>query len=164
MPSFVYEYAGQPHTVSLERGADDTYAVVIDGRALAVRARPLPDGGWLMELDGVQVRVWAAAQGQERHVFAAGRHVRLTRRAPGRRRAAAGGDSALTAPMPGVVRAVLVEAGQPVQRGQTLLVLEAMKMEIRITAPMDGVVTALPVLPGTVVERGQALAEVQPKA
>jgi biotin carboxyl carrier protein len=62
--------------------------------------------------------------------------------------------------MPGQVRAVNVSAGDAVEKGQTLLVLEAMKMEIRIQAPMDGVVGRLVVGEGDTVEREELLVEV----
>ena len=66
----------------------------------------------------------------------------------------------LLAPMPGQVRAVNVSVGDAVKKGDTLLVLEAMKMEIRIQAPMDGVVGRLAVIEGQAVEREELLAEV----
>ncbi|WP_035848048.1 biotin/lipoyl-containing protein, partial [Cupriavidus neocaledonicus] len=49
----------------------------------------------------------------------------------------------LTAPMPGKVIAVMVEAGSTVARGTPLLVMEAMKMEHTISAPADGVVSEI---------------------
>ena len=52
------------------------------------------------------------------------------------------GAADFTTPMPGIVVRLLVEPGQPVERGQPLLILEAMKMEHRICAPADGKVTA----------------------
>ncbi|MBX3063480.1 MAG: biotin/lipoyl-binding protein [Anaerolineae bacterium] len=79
-----------------------------------------------------------------------------------RRRAAANADSVLTASMPGQVIKVLVEAGEAVKRGQTLIVLEAMKMEIRIASPQDGNVKQVLCEVGVVVERGQTLIELQP--
>jgi acetyl-CoA/propionyl-CoA carboxylase biotin carboxyl carrier protein len=80
----------------------------------------------------------------------------------GQRRGGAGGHSSgrLTAPMPGQVRTVNVTVGEAVTKGQTLLVLEAMKMEIRIQAPSDGVVERLAVEQGETVEREQVLAEI----
>jgi len=66
----------------------------------------------------------------------------------------------LIAPMPGQVRAVNVAEGESVEKGQTLLVLEAMKMEIRIQAPMEGVVARLAVVEGQTVEREELLVEV----
>ena len=67
----------------------------------------------------------------------------------------------LTAPMPGQIRAVSVREGDAVTKGQTLLVLEAMKMEIRIQAPMDGRVKSLAVKVGQTVEREQTLVVVE---
>jgi biotin carboxyl carrier protein len=63
----------------------------------------------------------------------------------------------LTAPMPGQVRAVNVGEGDAVTKGQTLLLLEAMKMEIRIQAPRDGVISSVQVKQGQTVEREQVL-------
>ena len=62
--------------------------------------------------------------------------------------------------MPGQVRAVNVSEGDSVTKGQTLLVLEAMKMEIRIQSPMDGAVKKLLVKHGQTVEREQMLIEI----
>jgi biotin carboxyl carrier protein len=59
--------------------------------------------------------------------------------------------------MPGKVVAVNVEAGQTVEAGQLLLVLEAMKMEHRITCSEPGTVKELFVSVGTQVEAGQPL-------
>jgi pyruvate carboxylase subunit B len=62
--------------------------------------------------------------------------------------------------MPGQVRAVQVTMGQSVSKGQTLLVVEAMKMEIRVVAPRDGLVKSLRVQQGQTVERDQLLVEI----
>ena len=59
------------------------------------------------------------------------------------------------------VRTVNVREGDTVTKGQTLLVLEAMKMEIRIQAPQDGVVTKSFVEQGQTVEREQILMEIE---
>jgi biotin carboxyl carrier protein len=63
--------------------------------------------------------------------------------------------------MPGQVVNVLVSEGDSVERGQTLLVLEAMKMEIRVAAPAAGRVKRLLTEKGQIVERGQRLAEIE---
>jgi 3-methylcrotonyl-CoA carboxylase alpha subunit len=63
----------------------------------------------------------------------------------------------LTAPMPGKIVAVHVAAGDCVSRGQTLMVLEAMKMEHAIAAPADGVVTAVAFASGDQVGEGVEL-------
>ena len=66
----------------------------------------------------------------------------------------------LLAPMPGLVRRVLVEVGAAVTAGQPLLVLEAMKMEQTVAAPAAGVVAELRAKAGEQVAAGQVLAVV----
>ncbi|MFT5726332.1 MAG: biotin carboxyl carrier protein [Desulforhopalus sp.] len=70
-------------------------------------------------------------------------------------KAAVGG--AIVAPMPGTILAVEVEVGAVVTKGQTLLVLEAMKMENEIQAPADGTVQELNVSQGLSVNAGDTL-------
>ncbi|NUO86157.1 MAG: acetyl/propionyl/methylcrotonyl-CoA carboxylase subunit alpha [Cupriavidus sp.] len=80
--------------------------------------------------------------GDEFHVFHGGRHATLVWLDPLAHAGEAEGEGGkLTAPMPGKVIAVMVEAGSTVARGAPLLVMEAMKMEHTICAPADGVVS-----------------------
>jgi methylmalonyl-CoA carboxyltransferase small subunit len=67
--------------------------------------------------------------------------------------------SALTSPVAGTVVTVLVEAGAEVKSGDTLLVVEAMKMETEVTAPKDGKVESVEVAVGDAVQSGQVLIE-----
>jgi methylmalonyl-CoA carboxyltransferase small subunit len=67
--------------------------------------------------------------------------------------------NSLTAPMAGTVVTVLIEAGADVKSGDTLLVLEAMKMETEVTAPKDGKVKSVDVAVGDAVQGGQVLIE-----
>jgi len=76
-----------------------------------------------------------------------------------RRGRGAGHHASLEAQMPGVVRRVLAGAGDRVERGQVLLILEAMKMEIRVAAPHAGAVEKVLVKEGDTVGRGQALVD-----
>ncbi|NJQ02528.1 acetyl/propionyl/methylcrotonyl-CoA carboxylase subunit alpha [Streptomyces zingiberis] len=77
--------------------------------------------------------------------------------------AGAGHAGALTAPMPGTVTVVKAAVGESVTTGQSLLVVEAMKMEHVIAAPHDGTVTELDVTPGSTVAMDQVLAVVTPR-
>ncbi|MFI9603727.1 acetyl/propionyl/methylcrotonyl-CoA carboxylase subunit alpha [Streptomyces sp. NPDC052043] len=77
-------------------------------------------------------------------------------------RAAHAGADSLTAPMPGTVTVVKVAVGDEVAAGQSLLVVEAMKMEHVISAPHAGTVTELDVAPGTTVAMDQVLAVIAP--
>ncbi|MEV6009349.1 biotin carboxylase N-terminal domain-containing protein [Streptomyces sp. NPDC051976] len=76
--------------------------------------------------------------------------------------AAGGGGGALTAPMPGTVTVVKVAKGDEVVAGQSLMVVEAMKMEHVITAPHDGTVSEIDVSAGSTVAMDQVLAVVTP--
>jgi propionyl-CoA carboxylase alpha chain len=67
-------------------------------------------------------------------------------------------EGSLLAPMPAAVTQVAVEAGQAVQKGDVIVVLEAMKMQHTVTAPADGVVAELDVHVGQQVESGAVLA------
>jgi 3-methylcrotonyl-CoA carboxylase alpha subunit len=69
----------------------------------------------------------------------------------------AGGGDVVTAPLPGRVVQVLVQAGSEVERGHTLALVEAMKMEQKITAPRDGRIAEVRVGPGEQVEEGAVL-------
>ncbi|MGW6392160.1 acetyl/propionyl/methylcrotonyl-CoA carboxylase subunit alpha [Streptomyces sp. NPDC055103] len=74
-----------------------------------------------------------------------------------------GGADTLAAPMPGTVTVVKVAVGDEVEAGQSLLVVEAMKMEHVISAPHAGTVTELDVTPGSTVAMDQILAVVTPR-
>ncbi len=68
-----------------------------------------------------------------------------------------GAGAPVKAPLPGVVTKILVNAGQAVKKGETVLVLEAMKMENNITAEADGTVTGICVSAGDSVMEGTTL-------
>lgn len=153
----IYQHGGASYAVSLEPLSDGTFRARIGDRELVVAVQPVA-GGWLLTLDGAQVTVYTASRGSERFVALAG--VAYTLTVPeNRRRSAASGSGDLTAQMPGQVREILVQPGDQVERGQTLLLLEAMKMEIRVSAPSAGRVQRVLVAVGQVVDRGQRLVE-----
>ena len=112
-------------------------------------------------INGKRVIAYISSDNAKRWVTVNGQTFVLTKSSGARK----GGHShhaagELTAPMPGQVRAVNVSEGDAVTKGQTLLVLEAMKMEIRIHAPRDGVVKKLFVKQDQTVEREQILIEI----
>lgn len=67
------------------------------------------------------------------------------------------GEFSLAAPMPGLVVAVPVEEGQPVAKGENLVILESMKMQNELKAPRDGTVSAVRVKAGDSVNQNQVL-------
>ena len=76
-------------------------------------------------------------------------------------KAAAGDGTPVKAPMPGNILDVKVKPGDKVTSGQTLCVLEAMKMENEIPAPQAGTVTSVLVTKGATVETGETLVTIQ---
>ena len=62
--------------------------------------------------------------------------------------------------MPGKIVSVGVSVGDTVTKGQSILVLESMKMENTIAAPVDGTVSSVLVAAGDAVQHGQSLAEI----
>jgi methylmalonyl-CoA carboxyltransferase small subunit len=74
-------------------------------------------------------------------------------------KAPANSTNSLTAPIAGTVVKVLIESGADVKSGETLFVLEAMKMETEVTAPKDGKVKSVDVAVGDAVQGGQVLIE-----
>lgn len=65
--------------------------------------------------------------------------------------------TAIKAPMPGTIVSVKVETGKKVLKGETLIILEAMKMENEIVAPFDGEITYIDVIKGDYVDSGKDL-------
>ncbi|MFI9200233.1 biotin carboxylase N-terminal domain-containing protein [Streptomyces sp. NPDC053048] len=140
------------------------------GEAGPVGARPLParEGRAALELDGL-THAFAVAEGPRGTWLGRdGDAWHLTPHDPVGA-ALAGGTAAahagaLTAPMPGTVTVVKAAVGDEVAAGQSLLVVEAMKMEHVIAAPHAGTVTELDVSAGTTVAMDQVLAVVTPAA
>ena len=111
-----------------------------------------------MTIDGIRRQVIVLDHGAETAVFIDGESWLLVEIDP--LAARQGEDPAggrLTAPMPGRVTRLLVEAGSTVRRGQPLMVIEAMKMEHTIIAPADGTVEKVRFAVGDMVEEGAEL-------
>jgi len=118
-------------------------------------------GGWYLIRRGIeQWRVAVAGPADGRWAFVDGQVIRLAVPvAPGRKRASGGSTDELMAPMPATVVAVSAAVGRRVQAGETLIVLEAMKMELPLRAPRSGVVTAVHCATGDLVQPGVPLVE-----
>jgi 3-methylcrotonyl-CoA carboxylase alpha subunit len=140
-------------------------AMVVGDRTCAIALRRLEAGEAVVSVDGRPQRVWIAQQGDEIFVHAGGRSWRI--RAVDDLDAAQGhgpGDDAIVAPMPGTIVSVAVAPGAAVKRGDTIIVIESMKLESSLKAPRDGVVAALPLAQGATFDRGAVLATLEPEA
>ncbi len=150
-------------TIEINPSGGSNYTAVLDGRKVAVQLLHVEKGQTRLLIDGRHVTAYVSSDGAKRWVTADGRTFLLTKSSGARNRAGSHRHAAgeLTAPMPGQIRAVGVREGDRVTKGQTLMLLEAMKMEIRIQSPMDGRVKSLRVAQGQTVERGQILIEME---
>lgn len=155
-----YQIGSAIKLVRIERQADH-YAISVDEKTYTVQLDRLSPGECIFRVDGQPRRANVASDKQYVYVAINGGAYTLTRSdaTTAKRRTASASDNSLAASMPGQVARVLVNEGDHVARGQTLVVLEAMKMEIRITAPHDGKIARVLCRAGQIVERGQILLE-----
>ncbi|MER5586953.1 biotin carboxylase N-terminal domain-containing protein [Streptomyces asoensis] len=158
-----------PVTVRVRGTADGGAEVLLDGDATPLRAaagqppQPGADPRFTCRLDGVSRTFAALADGtwlgHEGDAWQVRDHDPV---ADSLGRGAHAGADSLTAPMPGTVTVVKVAVGDEVAAGQSLLVVEAMKMEHVISAPHAGTVAELDVAPGATVAMDQVLAVIAP--
>jgi acetyl-CoA/propionyl-CoA carboxylase, biotin carboxylase, biotin carboxyl carrier protein len=121
-------------------------AIELEGQAAALNWRGLADGSVVLDLDGRSVRARLASPPTVEDAIRHASHEGAT-------------TESVRAPMPGSVLEVRVEAGQQVEAGQVLVVLEAMKMENGVPAPSPATVAGVLVEVGQQVQRGQPLVE-----
>lgn len=137
-----FELADDVHPVALSRSSR-AYRLHHGEEVIDINLQVGPDGcGWLT-IGDEQIEIIIATCGDQVFVHLCGEAYELRYQHPLDRLAAeAGGSDAdhVVAPMSGSIVSVAVKAGDAVMSGQTLLVMESMKMEMTITAPRDGFV------------------------
>ena len=148
--------AGVTRTLAVEAGT----RVHLGDRALTVVLHPRDDDGWrAVDVDGLRRRRLILDDGQCVHVARdAAVHV-FAESSPFPQPDAAAAARVARAPVAGVVAQVAVAPGQRVTRGQPLVCVEAMKMEMWLNAAADGVVSAVRVAPRDIVASGAVLVE-----
>jgi biotin carboxyl carrier protein len=161
------EIAGEKVALELRREGGRVWAEV-GGRRYELEASAVGAGEYLLLHEGhvYECRVGARAGGAaEVTVGARAYEVRLTDPKHLRGAAAAGGEQGgraqIKAPMPGKVVRVLVEAGQAVEAGQGVVVVEAMKMQNELKSPKAGTVAELRAEAGATVNAGDVLAVIE---
>lgn len=161
MRRYTLTVGGRRFEIAVDELGPSSFRVELDGQAYEVdleAAEDAPRPAVTPMVEGFPVRAQAPAP--RTVATAATPPVPPPPAAPAAPRPAAGpaaGGNVLAAPMPGTVLSVDVTPGQPVRRGDPLLVLEAMKMQNIIRAPGDAVVAEVLVGAGQAVGFGEAL-------
>lgn len=151
--------SGKQHlTVDLHFDGPQCRAVV-DGTEHVVTIQQVDAATLSLTIDGQQYRIDLARRGHERLLAVAGEIYAFAPEAPGGSAHAVTNVAApeIVAPMPGKVLQVAIHAGDHVAAGDTLLILEAMKMETRLTAEAAASVAEVRVAAGDMVDGGQVL-------
>jgi biotin carboxyl carrier protein len=157
-----FQHDGRVYEINLEPQGP-AFRAIVDGQAYGYEVLDAQPGQLSLRFEGRPITVYYAARGGQTWLSMSGCTYRLEKPAPSKARSAGEQHEAGTvrAPMPSQVRSVQVEAGQQVEKGQTLLLLEAMKMELRVRAPDSGKVKRVLVTDGQTVDKEQPLVEME---
>ena len=152
------------HFAEVSFVGDGVYDIGLGEDAVNMKVTALGAGIVRVETDGRIQSAKVVTNGTDVSVFADGRTYAFKMRDLMSEAGDdhAGGD-AIVAPMPGLVQAVSAQAGDTVEKGQPLIVLEAMKMEHTLRAPRDGVVAEVFVKVGDQVTDGLVLLQLGPE-
>lgn len=151
------------HDLGLSR-SEDGYRLHLGDATIPVNLHVEDDGTAVLTVAGRSERVVVATRGDDVFVHLGGTAYQLRYEHPLDRlaqQAGGGADDSVRAPMPGSVVAVHVDAGDSVTKGQSLLVIESMKMETTIAAPRDGVIAAVEFGVGQTFDRDALLISLQ---
>ncbi|NPV07283.1 MAG: acetyl-CoA carboxylase biotin carboxyl carrier protein subunit [Anaerolineae bacterium] len=156
---YVVEVEGRQYRIDVEGGR-----IAVDGEWLELDVKQIGDLPlYSLLVDSASVEVSVEEESRFHYsVMLAGEMYSVTVRPEGLSGASEGGrgrrtDEVVRAPMPGLVASLPVSVGQQVRLGQTLVVVESMKMENPLQAPAAGVVTQIHVGPGDSVEKNQPI-------
>jgi geranyl-CoA carboxylase alpha subunit len=150
------------HAISVATGRTNEYLVTLGGDTVEISIDRRDDGAVRFTASGLQQTAYCAVQEEtlyldcNGHVFAV-RETTLNAGGAARR----DGASRLLAPMNGAIVSVLAKPGDPVAKGQRIVVLEAMKMQHEISAERDGTIDKILVKPGDQVATRQLLVELK---
>ena len=159
---FDYRVETQDETVRVNLAGDGLAQNELE---LAITAQDAQEGRCRTP-DGISHAFYWAWTGNTLQLWVDGQ-LFIFEKVEGRRQATRGsgdrgdGGGDIVAPMPGTVLQILVEPGDPVERGQTLVIMESMKMELEIASPRDGVVKRVSVEQGVQVDKGMRLLELE---
>ncbi|HEX9957198.1 MAG TPA: biotin/lipoyl-containing protein [Fibrella sp.] len=139
----------QPYVWDLSKLSDGRFHILKDDRSYSVE---------VLSVEAATKTVQLKINGQIHEVNVKDRFDLLLEKM-GMSNAVASKVNNIKAPMPGLIVGIILQPGDQVSKGDTVLILEAMKMENTIKAPGDGIVRTVNVQRGDRVEKGQVLVE-----
>lgn len=152
-------------SVELSRSGEG-YRLHVDEQVIPVDLKTGADGHTWLTVNGESIEVVIATQGDDVFIHLDGEAHQLRYEHPLERLAHQAGGAAsdsVRAPMPGNIVSIAIKPGDAVSRGQTLLVMESMKMETTIVSPRDGVVAAVHFDRGQTFDRDALLLALEPE-
>jgi 3-methylcrotonyl-CoA carboxylase alpha subunit len=140
---------------------------ILNGKEYSFLGRRQANGSFVLDEETPQgwrrqTGVVSAAGKGEFRVALGAREIKISPVVAGVSTAATASALSPTAPMPGIVRQILVKKGEKVKSGQALVVMEAMKLQTTLTAGGDGIVEAVLVKEGELVSEGAELVKLVP--
>jgi len=157
------DHGGAEHALRVTMRGEGRFRVEHGGVATDLCVQSSDGRAVRVQFDGHTLPAAVHREGRAIAVFFAGHgHAFVIAEEEGHQGETAGGDR-LSAPMPGLVRIVSAEPGARVKKGDPLVTMEAMKMELVLAAPRDGVVAAVPVAAGDQVSEGALLVALEPE-
>lgn len=165
--AFIAKLGEQAYRVEIEETGKSVYRVVVEGHEFLVDGKKTGRTSYSLIVDNRSFEVEVDNKEDEYRIVVDGRnyHLRLVDERRMRVGAQSGielqGRQNVSVPMPGKVIAILVSEGDAVERGQGLVIVEAMKMENEVRSPIAGSVREIKVKAGDAVEGGAVLAVVE---
>jgi biotin carboxyl carrier protein len=162
--AFIAKLGEQNYTIDIEEVGKSVYKVAVDGHEFLVDGKKTGRTNFSLIVDNRSFEVEVDNNEDEYRVLVDGRNYRVN--LVDERRLRVGGMGGglelqgrqkVSVPMPGKIIAVLVTEGDTVEKGQGLVIVEAMKMENEVRSPISGEVKEIKVKPGDTVEGGAVL-------
>ena len=162
--TFVATLGERNYTVEIEETDKSVYRISVDGNEFMVDGKKTGHTNFSLIVDNRSFEIEVDHKGDEYRVLVDGRNYRVNlvderrvRTSGGTAVGGAQGRQTVSVPMPGKVIAILVAEGDTVERGQGLVIVEAMKMENEVRSPIAGEVKEIKVKQGDTIEGGAAL-------
>ena len=164
---YEFQLSGSTHkiTIDVEGGV---YKVDVGDGSLDVDARPISENCLSLIIHGRSHKVFIATNEKRRYLHVDGHHFCLEeveetpRSGYARGGGIVSGEQSVSAPMPGTIVKVQVNEGDEIEKNQSLVIVESMKMENALRSPIRGCVKKIHYKDGDLVDAGVPIVEVAP--